>query len=638
MRPQVSSHLVKLTKVQIRQFRSIAEMDIAFHRNCLVLLGVNESGKTNILEALALLSSDRNVQPADRRQPSSEERPDQESFVRFVFTLTDDEKQSIKERTLTRICGDADQLGIVFASQDMTLPAVVERIAREGLFRVDTDDARKYTSVWRMDDEVALAEGWLVPKPDCPDSVRITHVERGRVAAKEFALVARSCLADENQLTWFREATGNDLINDIQSQTRQRVREELPECVYWSYARDDALPQSIPWKAFRDSPSSFPVIENMFRLAGYNDPNKDIEAASKSPTGVRRLLERVGTLVTKTLRQTWDDFGELAIELHENGSNLECIIRDAEGAFAFKQRSDGFRRFVSFLLLVSCRNTSGTFSDGILLYDEPDTSLHPSGARQLRNELLRLSESNCVVYSTHSIFMVDPDEIERHLIVTKNREKTEAKVAAPGTLRDEEVLYQAVGHTVYDVLKRRNVILEGWRDKRMIECGLKLTPPEIQGFFEDVGLCHARGVTKVPNVAPMVEMLGRPYLVLSDSDTVAKETRDDEDSRWPWKLYEEFTESKFQTAEDFIKEESLRRFVNSASLQTAELRALDLRFDQPFVEMVKSGLVKGGMKKDSLKQTVSRLKELIFAQLAPADLRPEIVTLLVGVRDELLRQ
>src|SRR5688572_21104021 len=40
---------------------------------------------------------------------------------------------------------------------------------------------------------------------------------------------------------------------------------------------------------------------------------------------------------------------------------------------------------------------AGTLDGALLLYDEPDTSLHPSGARQLRDELLRLSRKNLVV-------------------------------------------------------------------------------------------------------------------------------------------------------------------------------------------------------------------------------------------------
>src|SRR5206468_7778106 len=83
------------------------------------------------------------------------------------------------------------------------------------------------------------------------------------------------------------------------------------------------------------------------------------------------------------------------------------------------RRSDVFKRFVSFLLLISANAKSGSLADTLLLIDEPDTSLHPSGTRFLRDELLRIAKTNYVAYSTHSIFMIDRDNIGRHIIVTK---------------------------------------------------------------------------------------------------------------------------------------------------------------------------------------------------------------------------
>jgi predicted ATP-dependent endonuclease of OLD family len=39
----------------------------------------------------------------------------------------------------------------------------------------------------------------------------------------------------------------------------------------------------------------------------------------------------------------------------------------------------------------------------VILLDEPETHLHPSGQKYLRNELLKISENNLVIYATHSI-------------------------------------------------------------------------------------------------------------------------------------------------------------------------------------------------------------------------------------------
>lgn len=49
---------MRLKSVEIRNFRSINDITVDFDPTCRVLVGINESGKSNILNALALLSDD----------------------------------------------------------------------------------------------------------------------------------------------------------------------------------------------------------------------------------------------------------------------------------------------------------------------------------------------------------------------------------------------------------------------------------------------------------------------------------------------------------------------------------------------------------------------------------------------------
>lgn len=94
---------MRLNHVDISNFRSIKSIVINFDPKCRVLVGINESGKSNILEALSLLDPDRNVkQPgmAALRQPSfsipshlPSESPDQPASLperwRFVRETED---------------------------------------------------------------------------------------------------------------------------------------------------------------------------------------------------------------------------------------------------------------------------------------------------------------------------------------------------------------------------------------------------------------------------------------------------------------------------------------------------------------------------------------------------------------------
>ena len=64
---------MQLKSVSISQFRSIKELRIDFTQSCLALVGINESGKSNILRALRLLDPAQKVEPEDLRDPEHDE-------------------------------------------------------------------------------------------------------------------------------------------------------------------------------------------------------------------------------------------------------------------------------------------------------------------------------------------------------------------------------------------------------------------------------------------------------------------------------------------------------------------------------------------------------------------------------------
>ena len=60
---------MELEKVILFNFRSIKYVSIDFNHKCRILVGINESGKTNILKALSLLSEEAPISKDDIREP-----------------------------------------------------------------------------------------------------------------------------------------------------------------------------------------------------------------------------------------------------------------------------------------------------------------------------------------------------------------------------------------------------------------------------------------------------------------------------------------------------------------------------------------------------------------------------------------
>jgi len=628
-------------RVVIRNFRSIRSLDIDLKPSCLVLLGVNESGKSNILRALATLSPATRILDDDVRQLPSEEDLGDEASIEFSFPADDGDRQNISARLNALVLSGSKQDAFSLDGEFMAVEGLLEKTLKEFLYFVDVAKKRRYGRIWQLPRALEVGSGWLVANKACPVKHEFHHPTHGQIRPHEYWLINHTEIPDGEPPEHYRPATLEDVESRLSAVCRAYVEERLPECVWWSFSNDEALPASVTLETFLADESSCLALSNMFRIAGISDVRAAMANARRRSNGVRTLLERVGARTTEYVRSVWSDFASLSLELHENGTLLECVIRDVHGTYNFQRRSDGFRRFVGFLLQVAARAKSGSLRDCVLLYDEPDTSLHPSGATQLRDELLRLAAKNLVVYSTHSIFMVDAACIDRHLIVRRSEETTTVRRAVPSNVADEEVLYNAIGHSLYSVLRARNVVVEGHKDRVLLACAVA-SDCELAQAYADVGICHAGGVRNVSKITPMLQLAGRECLVVSDGDKAATDSRKEYAGHATWVTYPELVGEGFVTAEDFLDPGHVARVLERlASGPVPELA--------PFVRspaVAGPGLMKqilqafGASQLDKARRSeaVALVKEALFEQLTPDSLLPEAVQLARSILDAASRR
>ena len=88
---------MKLESVSIKNFRSIENLLIECTIGCQVLIGINESGKSNILRAMQLLDPSAAVTPSDLRLERADEGAVQAGYVRFAFALDGAEQAKVFE-------------------------------------------------------------------------------------------------------------------------------------------------------------------------------------------------------------------------------------------------------------------------------------------------------------------------------------------------------------------------------------------------------------------------------------------------------------------------------------------------------------------------------------------------------------
>ena len=103
---------------------------------------------------------------------------------------------------------------------------------------------------------------------------------------------------------------------------------------------------------------------------------------------------------------------------------LKVVVEDELGVeVELDQRSEGFQWLVSFFV-VFFAEAAGRHRNAVLLLDEPGLSLHGLKQREFRTTVSRLGETNQLLYTTHSPFMVGPDELDLVRVVEMKERKT----------------------------------------------------------------------------------------------------------------------------------------------------------------------------------------------------------------------
>lgn len=162
----------------------------------------------------------------------------------------------------------------------------------------------------------------------------------------------------------------------------------------------------------------------------------------------------------------------LKIALQPNQSNprtIDFIIKESfEGDeapvhFPISDRSKGFIWFFNFSLRQSFESSGE--ENFIYLIDEPGSFLHNSAQSQLLVVLKQLSAENLVIFSTHSEFLLDPEVINPANVKIFERKDKQIRLVSFGQASDNKK--QGALSTIYNALNRRMPI-DGFLDKKVI--------------------------------------------------------------------------------------------------------------------------------------------------------------------------
>lgn len=438
-----------ITSVKIENFKSLDKIEIPFDKvgdsYTKIFVGINESGKSNILEALSFFDTPK--QNVSYDQYCNQKLEDgKDCDLKFYMEFEEGEREALV-KTIKSIVKTELDLKIEIKPQ---------------LYKILylRPNGTQFHAFYVYDIKLQNQNLFIkVPK---------------------YKGDAISIVDNNNELANYEELNNDNLRKYFGDIITDFIKRNEPSVSIWKPTNKDLL-YNVNLIEYKNNITANKPLYNIFKLSGYKDEKAISNIIDKVsiPKSRSKLKDKLADSLNTYIAKVWENQIDFVIDITETG-NFTLFIKDKGkeniyDRFSITDRSQGAQHFLSLILSLSLSANNHEKRNELIIIDEPETHLHPSGIRNLAQELLKIGHENYMFIATHSPFMIDKNHKERHCIVKKNSKAiTELNwIKDSDNIIDDEVLRDAFGIDVYrDLLNPYSVLVEGASDKLLLKKAL----------------------------------------------------------------------------------------------------------------------------------------------------------------------
>ena len=399
---------------RLQNFKGIelVKLDMAEKVRCPVvtLIGLNESGKTTILEGLShSVSGDKSVSglfEGVHAKTSGAALIPITKKANFSSKIEISALVSLDETDFVAIQKSGKELGLIIDIEKLGRPFEVTR--RYSFQESVLEDTKNQ---WSFDLETKRTEGgkfkpYTRPTGGEPDLwLNIVRIIESKLPHVSYF---PTFLVDMPSKIYLQEHEGEKAVNRQYRYVFQEILDSLNEGLT---LEKHVCKRISDFKASTDSVNWF----SMF----FGGP-------SRQP--VDSVFQKISNTVTKQVLGSWqrvfrraNSAKNIIVEWNidtekDNLPYASFSVSDGESKYAISDRSLGFRWFFSFLLFTAFKQ----FKDRgtIFVFDEPAANLHARAQAELLKSFDKIaSDGNKIIYSTHSHHMINPQWLSGAYIV-----------------------------------------------------------------------------------------------------------------------------------------------------------------------------------------------------------------------------
>ncbi len=305
---------------------------------------------------------------------------------------------------------------------------------------------------------------------------------------------------------------------------------------------ESLLPKFVLYKTIEnDIPDSFAAkdITNIAikRLGSYlnADFKKIFETANHQEQ--RRLTQNLSTAISGDFASRYKQ-KDVELEFDINTATISMYVYDKDSAngrrgypFKLSQRSTGLKWYLNFYIALKGEDLK---PGDVILVDEPGMYLHPKAQQEMRDILNDESANNQIIYTTHSPYLIDSDNISQLRLVEKHSatdangyneiSEIKEKIHHSKSADTLKPIVDAIGYSLGSELnlqEHKVLICEGVSDYyyvKTLELLLK-QPLECK-------VTHANGCNNIGRIASLFLGLGiSDIFALVDSDAAGEKER-----------------------------------------------------------------------------------------------------------------
>lgn len=557
---------MRLTKAQVQNYRSVRDTgEFEIEKIKTILVGPNEAGKTAVLQALQRLKPPADLKPLNalRDYPralyndiaTGKVKPSEVTVVTGWFELDADDLKELPD--------DFAKAGNVFV--------VSRRLDNTLRYHCTSGPSYPYYKDFKAD----LIR--MAAHMDRADAARPTTVALGQITASwsdytaitgkaAAALVgwldSNIALVDEDsekELTRHASLIARAKLWDDYSAACERLYGRVPKFVLFSNIfrvrpniHLEHLAIRLENNALDDDQYDY-GNSCLLKLLGFtarqlSDLGKVASPGANDQAALEKFRDQLDTRnyqlnaasvrLSKEIKDVWnpdEGKGEASkLRLVADGQYLKVVVEDSVGVeVELDQRSEGFQWLVSFFV-VFFSEAEGEHANSILLLDEPGVSLHAIKQRDFRNTISKLAAKNPTIYTTHSPFLVGPDELDLVRVVEMTDREVGTKVHTSITSSDPAALLplqEALGYDLAQSLfaTQRNLICEGLTDYWYVDATSQMFANDgLPGLSDKISIVPSNTASKVVYFATILTAHNLKVAALLDSDNAGDQAANQE--------------------------------------------------------------------------------------------------------------